>query len=412
MKKLFATLLFLFLIYFLLQAVFFFFGPGHSVTYKINDFEVKEKYINESKNEIKSYNFIVNNNEKSFYFQIFNNFDNEEKIITDIKSYKDDENICILPIFKEKLVLTDLMCLKNDIVYNYAELKNSDFKIDEFYNSLDLHLPDENLNNQDHKGEIILYKNNMQPNYYLSFATYKGFVYANSTNRVLNYQSIFNKDVYNNYLSIYINEYYVTVNYDEEYGFSKIYIYNIKTGKKEEIVLAKNIEKNSYIQGIFDDSVYIFDRSNKTQYEINTKTKNVLEVGNVNTGVKVYKNGTFERLSAYECSNEDILFEAKGENNGEYYFLLKNGGKETGYTYYYQKENEAYKIYRVNNTNKNQYTYLFQTQNVNKIIVINEYIYFIDDNYLKYYSDKTGIRTLLYNKELYFNQNIKYQIIY
>ena len=138
----------------------------------------------------------------------------------------------------------------------------------------------------------------------------------------------------------------------------------------------------------------------------------MLEVGNVNTGIKIYKNGVFERVSAYECASKDIMFEEDKQEVDNYYYISSVGGNKTGYTYYYQKSGNLYSIYRVNNAHKDQYKYLFKTKYVDKFVVVNEYIYFLDDNYLKYYSDHTGIRTLAYNSELYFNQNIDYQIIY
>ena len=46
------------------------------------------------------------------------------------------------------------------------------------------------------------------------------------------------------------------------------------------------------------------------------------------------------------------------------------------------------------------------------MITLNDYIFYLDDYYIKYYSDKTDIRTLVENKELYFNQSLEYQIYY
>lgn len=412
MKKLFVTLIFLFFIYFSLQALFYFFGPGHITNYVINNFKIKEEYTNMQKKENQSYNFTITDDNSTFYLQIFENFDNKEKIIEDIKSYRNNDFTCIMPIFLQNKVLTDLICIKDNIIYNYADLVNANPEIDNFYNSLDKFIAKENLESQDYNSNVILYKNNMQPNYYLSLVTYKGFLYANPTNKLLYAINIYENDAYDNYLSKYINEYYVTVNYDEQYGYSKIYIYNITNGNEEIVTLRNNIEKNSYIQGIYKDSLYIFDRSNKKQYEINTKTKNVLEVGNVSTGVKIYRNGAFERVSAYECANKDILFKEEVNNSSEYKYLGSTLGTKTGYSYYYKIDGAYYRIYRVNNSHKEAYTYLFKTQNIDKILIINEYIYFLDNNYLKYYSDYTGIRTLAYNSEISFNKNLEYQIIY
>ena len=412
MKRLFFTLIFLFFVYFSLQAFFYFFGPGHTVNYVINDFKIKEEYINNQSKEMQSYNFVVSKDNNDFYFQIFNDFGNKEKIIQDIKFYDKNNMLCIMPIFIEDKAFTDLMCLRDNVVYNYADLENSNVEIDEFYNSLDKYKTKENLNNQDSRNNITLYKNNLQPNYYLSFVTYKGFIYANPTNKVLTPKNIFTSDVYDNYLSAYVNEYYVTVNYDEQYGYTRIYLYDITNGKSEELKVPNNIEKNSYIEGTYKNSLYIFDRSNKKQYEVDTSAKNVLEVGNTSTGVKILRNGTFERVSAYECANKDILFEYVPTSTDNYHYIGTTGGKKTGYSYYYQQINDSYRIYRTNNNYQKQYTYLFKTKYIDKLIIINNYIYFLDDNYIKYYSDLTGVRNLVYNSELYFNQNIEYQIIY
>lgn len=411
MKRLFFTLLFLFFIYFGIQTLFYFFGPGHTVNYDINDFEVKEEYTNNQKNEYQNYYFNISKDDLEISFQIFENFGNENKIIKEIKYYNDATITCILPIFQEDRILTGLICLMNDIVYPYDNIKGINANLDAFYETISDLLPKENLTNIDTKGNITLYKNNIPDNYYLSFATYKGYIRANSTKKELVSSNLFINDVYDNYLSAYINKYYVTVNYDEQYGFNNIYLYNILTGKEEKILLTTPIEKNSYIQGKYEDSVYIFDRTNKKQYEINTETKIVLEVGNADTGIKMLQNGEWDRISAYDCINDAVYFTEKTNNINEYKYLISNNGIKTGYSYYYKEEDGIYSVYRINNQNNKQFTYLFKTKSIDKVIAIDEYIFYLENNYIKYYSDFTGIRTLILNTELYFNQNIKYQIV-
>ena len=105
MKKLFLTLIFLFFVYFSLQALFYFFGPGHLVNYSINDFKIKEEYINKQKKENQSYNFVISKDNITFYLQTFKNFENKEKIIKDIKSYVSNDITCIMPIFEQDTYL-------------------------------------------------------------------------------------------------------------------------------------------------------------------------------------------------------------------------------------------------------------------------------------------------------------------
>ena len=78
----------------------------------------------------------------------------------------------------------------------------------------------------------------------------------------------------------------------------------------------------------------------------------------------------------------------------------------------YKKAGDIYDIYRANNQNIEQKKYLFSTKYIDKVITLNDYIFYLDDYYIKYYSDKTDIRTLVENKELYFNQSLEYQIYY
>lgn len=404
------TLIVLFLIYFGLEALFYFFGPGHNVKYVIDNYDIKESFTNNQKDEILSYYFEINKDDFRIDLQIFDNFENEEKIITEIKSISDSNVQCILPIFKDSRVLTDLLCLKDNIVYDYKTILGNNSTIDEFYNSLELNNR-EDLGDKDTLSNITLFKNNMPENYYLSFVTYKGYYYANGTNKTLKAKNIFDFDAYDNYLSAYIDKYYVTVNYDEKYGYNYIYIFNILNGNEEKITLTRAIEKNSYIQGKKDNSIYIFDRSNKKQYEVNVLTKTVLEVGNSEIGVKVYLDGEWSYKTAYECSLNDIYFTEK-VNLEEYVLLSKTIGNKTGYSYYYKKAGDIYDIYRANNQNIEQKKYLFTTKYIDKVITLNDYIFYLDDYYIKYYSDKTDIRTLVENKELYFNQSLEYQIYY
>ncbi len=413
MKKLFFTLVFLFFVYFGIQTLFYFLGPGHDVDYEVSGYDIKEKYANHQKLEIQNYFFEITKNEKVFNLQILEDFNRDEKIIEEIKEFNSDNLNCILPIFKEKKVLTDLLCLQNGIIYNYQELQGKNPSLDAFYQEISQLISKENLADYDTKGSIVLYKDNIPNNYYLSFESYKGFIYANYFDKEMFSKNIFQKDVYDNYLSAYVGKYYVTVNYDEQYDYTNIYIYNIINPKEEKIVLTTSLDKNSYIEGVADKKLYIFDVDNKKQYEINPETLKILEVGNVTTGTKIYKNNKWERVSAYECAKEKILFdyENNDKNLDNYIYLAETGGTKSGYTYYYRKNNDEYMIFRTNKQ-KLQYVYLFTTKYLNKIIPINEYVFFADDYYIKYYSDATGIRTLLSNTELYFNQNLEFQIFY
>ena len=116
------TLIVLFLIYFGLEALFYFFGPGHNVKYLVDNYDIKESFTNNQKDELSNYYFEISKDDFRIDLQIFDNFENEEKIITEIKSISDSNVQCILPIFKDSRILTDLLCLKDNVVYNYKTI--------------------------------------------------------------------------------------------------------------------------------------------------------------------------------------------------------------------------------------------------------------------------------------------------
>lgn len=411
MKKLFFLLIILTFIYFSLSMIVHHFGPGYAISYRVNDFKVEEIYTNNQKGEMQNYYFKLSQENILIGLQIHDNFGYSQKVIKEIKSYQDETVFCVLPIFNKNEILTDLICLKGNIIYNYNDLKGTNNNLDHFYTSIGLsshESPDEIETIEN----IKIYKKNLLNDYYVSFNSYKGFVTVKSSKQLLEHTDIFKNDVYDHYLSTYLNNNYVTVDYDEKYGYSKIYIYDIADGQSDHIILPVTLERNSYIQGTYLNSLYVFDRFNEKQYEINIKAKTVKEVGNKTKGIKIYRNNQWENISIFECLNNDILFEKSGDAINDYIFLTSSDGDDSGYSYYYKKTNDSYEIYRINKQNPYQISYILTTKHLDKIKAINEYLFFIQDNYIKYYSDKTGIRVLLSNNEIYFNQNIKYNVIY
>ena len=81
----------------------------------------------------------------------------------------------------------------------------------------------------------------------------------------------------------------------------------------------------------------------------------------------------------------------------------------TGFTYYFKKNGNAYKVYR-SIGESNVLTYLFSTSNIDSIQYISDYVYFIDGSTLYYYTDATGVRRLYRNNELQFNKNLKFYV--
>lgn len=422
MKKIFTMLVVLFIIYIGIQLGFRFFGKGHDYEYVITNqeksFLIKEKFINNTKNEINNYYFEITINNTVFSYQTFRDFNKQDHIIENIIYYNDDEYECILPIFMDGDIVTDIMCLKNNIVYNYSEIKGTKSKLDVFAKSLSEYNYDENRWVDTEESSIVndltYYKNNLIDGHNLGLTTYKGIYTINDVNLSKPHEiELFSNDVYKKNISIIYNNYYVVADYDEKYRFTKFKVVDLTTNKTEVIDCEREISFDSYIQGVHNNSIYLFDCDNKKQYEVNLKTKKVLEVGNENTGVKIYKNDEWQKISVTEAKNQNILFESIYENdvnNKNYIRIDKVGGNNSGYYYYFEKSGNKYLVYRSNINNPNQLTYIFTTTDVNRIIYVDDYVYFIDNSILKCYHDSFNTKSILMEKELSFNENIIFGI--
>ena len=59
----------------------------------------------------------------------------KRKIITNIYSYQDEYTSCILPIINDSVVV-DMMCYKDNIIYNYNNIVGLNENLDNYVNSI------------------------------------------------------------------------------------------------------------------------------------------------------------------------------------------------------------------------------------------------------------------------------------
>ena len=90
----------------------------------------------------------------------------------------------------------------------------------------------------------------------------------------------------------------------------------------------------------------------------------------------------------------------------------KVGNLKSGYYYYYKKVKNQYEVYRANIQEPNKLTYLFTTSKIDEIKYMRDYVYYKEGNFIKYYHDAFGIRTIALDKEFEFNKSLQYYIYY
>lgn len=412
MKKIFMMLVILFVIYLGIQVGYSFFGKGHNITYSVTTeektFTVKEEYKNDKDN--RSYFFEINYNDNVFYYQTLTNFKTSKQIIKNIYYYNDNKYSCIFPIYENNLVISDILCKENNIIYNYHDIVGDDQNLDSYVSSLESkgYTYNNYIDNAKitEKSSLKVYEDNILKDTYYGLANYKGvYLINNSIGGKVKKVDLFDKDVYKRPLSIFFKKYYVVADYNKDYRFDTFYVVDITNSKTKEIKIGKEISFDGYIQGTSDNSIYFFDRTSKTQYEINLKTNKVIEVGNENTGIKVLSNGEWNRVEITDALNGEVIFtDTIGVELN--YDKIDKQGAEVGYYYLYKKLNNNYNVYRTNIQNTNQIMYLFNTIDNNRIIYNSDYVYYIDDSCIKYYQDSIGERKLLCYNELNYNNNL------
>ena len=400
MKYLFKTLIIFIITFIALKFILFLFDTGHTVNYNIGNFKVKEELKTKENNnyyfELEHENFKIN-------FQIKQNYNKAEKVISKIQYKKIDDYTCVLPIFKNGKILTDVMCLKdNDITYA-NNLNNK--KIKEYLKTLEKYGYNQN-DFQDKASEIKLsntqtiYQDNFIENHYIAMETYKGL---NLFNGSVSNVEIFDNDVYTKPISFFTDKYYIVADYTENYTFKIFHVINIINGKQTDIRSYDDISFDSYIEGAIGTDIYLFDRDANKQYKISIENESV-EQFHDKDNLQTY-NGKWENMSLSDAINgttfnnyytDDIEGYDKVDKVGNYYYI-------------YQQENDHYKVYRSDIQNKKLKTYLFDTTNLNSIIYLDDTIYYQNGNTFYYYNNY-GSRKVITNTELEFNNDISFGV--
>lgn len=411
MKKLFGLLVFLFVMYLIIQISFRIFDKGHSIEYKLDNFNIKEVYVQNVKNETDNYYFEITIDNSMFNFETHKNLNRNSKVIKKVNYFKNSNYECIFPEFRDNTFVTDVICKKEQIVYYYDSLKGKDPELDNFANKLGINL-DESENVLKQNGNLYIYDNIVE-NHYIGIEDYKG-IYSVNSSAIYKKINLFDKDIYNKQITAIVGKYYISADYNEKYDFHEFKIINLENYSESTIVSNESISLDSYVQGVVGNYVYIIDRSNKVQYELDVKHKTIISVGNENTGIRIYKNGVWEDGNIYEAINKDLLFTKYSTNNTlnskEYYRVDKVGNNLSGYYYIYKKTNNSYEVYRTPVQNTTNLNYLFRTSDINNVIYLGEYVYYSDKNYIKYFNEVTGVKTLAQYNDLEFNKNLKFYL--
>ena len=407
MKKLLGVLISLYLVYFAVEYVLFRFGKGHDVTYTIaskdRNYEIKETLVTNRKNNDDFYSFNIND---QFKFRIYDSLKRGQKIIKDIKYYQDEKKECMYPIFRNEDYPMDVLCIQNNQMIHYHDIKGTDANLDKFVQTLPNYESknfEDNVSSHEDIGLVTIYNNNFKDNLHIALTNYKGLYHLSKTKS--KEIKLFTNDVYNNSIHALVGKYFVTANYNLEHEFSSFLAVNLNNNNEIEINYNGSLSFDSYVQGIVGDSMYVFDSKNERQYKITPKNRKI-EMTSEDGEIKYYNGTIFEIIDIDEIGSSKLLFVQNQTKNGT---ELVSKEKISGYKYNLSSVNNKIEVTRTSLTGEEK-TYLFSANEVRNVSFYKDIIFFIDGNAIKMYSDKTGVRTLASMNELTFNKNIDYDI--
>ncbi len=241
---------------FVVFLIFTFKPYSYNRKYQVNKYEIEEIYNKETG----YYTFLIQDDKTIYSFLINHKYTKKRELINNVLEYKGEDEKCLLPEGKNFHFYP--LCKNDEGVYTY---NLSNLKIDNYkYNKI------ANLDKSYEKIEL----NYLNDKSYLVF-NYRGFYSINpKENKNIN---LFNNDIYTLNLIYQSKEYVIVPDYNETHYFSKIYLINVKNGSYEEIKLETPISFDSVFLGEYKNKVYLLDKKEEKEYQINLRTKKIEE---------------------------------------------------------------------------------------------------------------------------------------
>ena len=277
------ALLLIIILIIVLVLFFLFQRKDYTVTYSVNDYEITESYHKEED----YYSFIIKKGETERFAIVYNQHFSSKKNIDQITEYQTQTESCIT--ISSNKVRIEPLCTKEETQISYHlvsdEMKEklgvtSETKEDTILTTYN------NIN-------VYHYRNH---NYYIW--NYRGFYHINE-NTTENIQ-LFDKDIYNPTLITQVNDTLVIPDYNADYYFDKVILLDMNTGRTTTWTLETSIYFDSAVLGVYQGDLYIIDKHEKTEWQLNIAKQKQERAGTEQKGGKIYDhewtNVTMNRL--------------------------------------------------------------------------------------------------------------------
>ncbi len=412
MKKMIKIVIALGILFLLYQFFIIFLVSNHKTKYSIktddDSYMVDEQYKKHGK--FNMYYLKIEDKDKNSFVATYDvGYNRQSEIVKDIRSYKDGNLYCIAPVLKDKYIkhiscklgqdqvsVSYLHQIGNNSIDDFiAILKTQEYNV---YNELD-------INNSIVKAEnnVSIY-GNLDEKLYLTVWGYKGVYVLNGGH--VKYSDFLNHDIYSNEYGILCGKYYVVLSAQEGTTIGSFYVVNIKEGGKVQKDIDYSISKNTYINGIYNNKVYITDIDNKVQYAINPMTERIEEVGS-GSDARYYDGKTLQKVSITSLTKEKKYFVKKAISqklinaNGNHNYIESYGNN------YYQEGNNVYQVVGKYYDNK---VLLFTFIDFKELRVLNNNVFGMVGDNVYVYNDETGLKKAVNYREFIYNYKNMYDV--
>lgn len=374
----------------------------YSITYHINNYSIKEIYIKDNNH---TYDLIIRNKKNTYIYRINHNFHKKKKIITNIKTFKSNNLICIIPSYQKNMTSSIYCNLGNEQVSpDYLiNVKNKDFiKMQKKIKDYQIPVLNTSIEKPKNYKNIKVFQKNISQDSIYYLWDYKGIYVL--TNKNIIYKKILKEDLYENILSTTVGTNFILFDNTSVSGIDKVYIYDEEKGKVKKVVLNKKISKDSYINGVINNTVYITDKREKKEYTFNVKTEKIEEIDEDGTVYIVYDNKERKELSKSDYFMTEQFFSNMIIDNKE---ISESPIKKENDYYYYFDDDKLYQIYKEEPKHK---ILLLSLENVKDWNIYDDKIILIKEDTIYCYTNETGLKEIINSNELKYNYKNIYKV--
>jgi len=395
-------LMFVFL-FFVLMLVFQFginfLKTEHMIDYVLvsNEKTFKVKEIYDKGNTFDYYYFDVSYKDIHFLYEIDNLFNKQKMVIKDVNYYELDDDLRCLSLDFINGDESDLLCSKDNQLYSYVALMN-DYDFSKMIKSRTLKDKDNVVNSDDliintdflYKDEVLLVYN------YKNIMKYAGGTFVDKLTFSAN-------DTYKNNLGVLVGDYYIIPKFTKSLDVHNYFFFNISTNAVFELETPAILSKQLFNLGVYDEKLYVFDKDNKIELEIDPNNRVIKKVASGDDKGIFYRDGKKESITMDELSANLTTFTFE---NKKYKDVVCDEIFVFDKYAIYVLGNSFYKVY---SHDIKKPILLFSMDSFKEVKVKDDRIYFLSGKYL-YRFDDNGIYPIVERGEFEFNPSNAYEI--